>query len=229
MNTLLQKALVVSMTLGLLTAIVSEKAHADGAQIYGGEGGCIPVYGGGVSCPRPGQVLLDKSVINPATGIYVDNLDIADPKFHPRDTISFRITVRNSGEETLSAVEVTDTLPSFVDFQSGPVGSNYDENTRQLRFTARDIGAGASQIFDIKVRASHIAVLPEGKNIVCPLNVADAVTADQTDHDEAKFCIEKEIEVPEVPKAGPENWLITLFGLGASLKAGLVLRKKTNV
>ncbi len=186
--------------------------------------GCVPVYGGGVQCPRVGQVLINKSVKNPSTGVYVDNLGPADPKYRPLWTVTFRIVVNNSGDESLDKVTVTDRLPSYLDFMSGP--GVYDAKSRTLTFDVYNLAGGTSQTFEIKARVSNVT-LPADKSIVCPVNVVDAVTGAQTDHDESQFCIEKQMVVPAVPKAGPENWLLSIAGLIASLKAGLILRKRS--
>ncbi len=187
-------------------------------------GGCVPVYGGGVECPKAGQVLVDKKVRNPASGIYVDNLGLSDPKYLPEQVVIFQIIVKNSGDGSISNLKVTDTLPQFVDYMSGP--GNYDSATRKLSFNVANLGAGTSQTFEIKGRVVHQAALPEEKSTVCPVNVVDVTVDSQTDHDESQFCVQKKIAVPTVPQAGPQDWLISLFGLGTIFTIGIYLRKK---
>lgn len=196
---------------------------ADG--VYG-QNGCVPVYGGGVQCPRVGQALINKTVRNPSTGIFVDNLGPSDPKFRPSWLVNFRITVQNTGDQTLNNVKVTDTLPDFVDFTSGP--GSFDPNSKTLTFNVTNLTGGASRTFDVAARAVHAAVLPADKSIVCSVNTVDAMVTDtnQTDRDSSQFCIEKEMTVPSVPTAGPREWLLTVAGLASSLTAGLYLRKK---
>lgn len=186
--------------------------------------GCVPVYGGGVQCPRVGQVLINKTVRNPSTGVFVDNLGPADPKYRPLWTVTFRIIINNSGDQSLDKVTVTDKLPAYLDFMSGP--GTYDSKNRTLTFDVYNLSGGTSQSFEVKARVSSVA-LPSDKTVVCPVNVVDAVVGSQTDHDESQFCIEKQLIVPTVPKAGPENWMLSIVGLIASLKAGLFLRRKS--
>lgn len=190
---------------------------------YGG-GGCVPVYGGGVQCPRVGQVLVDKKVRNPATGIFVDNLGLSDPKYLPQQVITFQIIVKNSGNDTISGVNVTDNIPQFIDFMSGP--GSYDSKARIISFTVSNLEGGNSQTFEVKGRVVHSAVLPTEKSIICPVNVIDASTNSQKDHDESQFCIEKQIVVPTVPKAGPEHWIVSLGGLSIVFGFGVYFRKK---
>lgn len=207
------------------------KASGGCVPVYGGgtecppvPAGCTPIYGGGVECPRPGQILIDKKVLNPATAIFVDNLGPTDPKYRPSQFVTFQILVKNSGDQSLSTVTVTDKIPQFVDFISGP--GSFDSNSKTLSFTVKDLPGGISQLYTVKGRTVHQALLPQGKNIVCPVNVVDAASDNQKDHDESQFCIEKEMVVPLVPEAGPEHWILTFGGLTTVLIAGVYLRKK---
>ena len=199
--------------------------------------GCVPVYGGGVQCPRPGQILIDKTVRNPATGTFVDNLGPNDPKYRPQWIIRFNIMVRNPGEGTLDTITVIDTLPQYIDFMTGPTGSTYDSKTKTLAWTVTNLTGGNSQSFEVKGRIVHVALLPADRNLICPVpgnpqpvNIVEAKANDgQTDRDEAQFCIEKEFVVPTVPKAGPEHWLLSIAGIATALTSGLYLRKKSTV
>ncbi len=214
------KQAVFFLTLFSVTLFLPQSIFADGA--YGT--GCTPVYGGGVQCPRVGQVLVNKTVQNPATGVFVDNLGPADPKYRPEQVVTFHIDVQNSGDQTLDTVTVKDALPSYVDFMSGP--GSYDSNSRVLTFTVNNLAGGTDQQYEVKVRTVHPAVLPSDKNVVCLVNTVDAASGGESDHDESQFCIEKQITVTSAPKAGPEHWLLSLAGLGSALVSGLYLRKK---
>ena len=208
----------IFFTVLLLTTFIA-KTSADG--------GCVPVYGGGVSCPKEGQVLIDKKVRNPSTGIFVDNLGLADPKYRPLWIVTFRLYVKNSGNQTLDRVIVTDKIPQFVDFMSGP--GNYDAGGRTLTFTVSNLLGGSTRTFDIKGRIVHQAVLPAEKSIICPVNVAEAQSDSQKDRDESQFCVEKEMVVPTVPKAGPEHWILSAIGLSTVFVTGVYLRKKALI
>lgn len=188
------------------------------------DAGCVPVYGGGVQCPRVGQVLIDKTVRNPSTGIFVDNLGPSDPKYRPNWLVTFRLIIKNTGDKTLDKVTVTDKLPDFIDFTSGP--GSFDSKTKTLTFDIFNLIGGSSQLFEVKARVVHPAVLPQDKNIVCVVNNVSAVTSSQKDSDSSQFCLQKEMVVTEVPTAGPEYWILSFTGLGTALTVGLYLRKK---
>jgi len=162
---------LLSITFFALNLGNADLAAADGA--YGS--GCVPVYGGGVQCPRVGQVLIDKTVRNPSTGVFVDNLGPTDPKYHPQWTVTFRLVIKNSGDQTLDKITVTDKLPDYLDFTSGP--GNYNSHSKTLTFDIFNLAGGSSQTFEIKGRVVHTAVLPADKNVVCVLNNVEAVTS----------------------------------------------------
>lgn len=199
------------------------KVSADGID----QTNCVPVYGGGVSCPRIGQVLINKTVRNPSTGVFVDNLGPSDPRYHPGNLVTFHLKVSNNGDQMLDKVTVTDKLPDFVDFTSGP--GNYDNHSKTLTFDVLNLAGGTSQTFEIVARVVHVAVLPADKSIVCEVNTVDAVSSSQTDHDESQFCIEKQMVVPSAPSAGPKEWMLTFAGLGTALTIGLYFRKKSHL
>lgn len=187
---------------------------------------CVPVYGGGVSCPRIGQVLINKTVKNPSTGVFVDNLGPSDPRFRPESLVTFHLAVQNTGDQTLDKVTVTDTLPDFLDFTSGP--GNFDSKSKTLTFDVFNLAGGTSQTFEMLGRVVHEAVLPADKSLVCVVNNVTAVTSSQTDSDSSQVCITKEAP-PVVPTAGPKEWVLTIVGLSTGLTLGLYLRKKSIV
>ncbi|PIP32851.1 hypothetical protein COY59_00435 [Candidatus Gottesmanbacteria bacterium CG_4_10_14_0_8_um_filter_37_24] len=223
-NKLVQAFFIAVITYTFLISVQSAQAS----------GGCVPVYGGGVSCPKQGEVLVDKKVRNPATGFYVDNLGPSDPKYRPQQIVSFQISVKNPGETAIDKITVTDTLPKFLDYMSGP--GTYDGANGKLNWEVSNLAGGDTQVFEVKGRISHQAKLPVDRNVICPtnelaqpINIVDVSASNgQTDRDEARYCIEKEVIVPKVPEAGPENWLISITGLITSLGIGLKLRKSKS-
>ncbi len=206
----------------ILTTFVNvSSVSADGTY---GQSGCVPVYGGGVQCPRVGQVLIDKTVRNPSTNIFVDNLGPSDPKFKPRNTITFRLTMKNTGDKTLDKITVVDHFPSFVDFTSGP--GKYDSKTKNLTFDVLNLAGGTAQRFDVTGRIVSAVLFPTNKSVFCDINTVDATSDSQKDSDSSQFCLVKEMVVPEVPTAGPQHWILSFVGLSIVLTTGIYLRKK---
>lgn len=224
MNRLMTKAVFF---LTLFTLVFATKVGQVSA-----DGGCVPVYGGGVQCPKAGFVLIDKKVQNPATGFFVDNLGLFDPKYKPQQIVTYQLIVQNSGDQTLDKVVVQDTIPLYIDYMSisGPTtDASYNSTTKVLTFTVTNLTPGAKQVFTIKARIVHVAVLPQAKTTVCPVNVATAQALGQKYQDESQLCIEKQMIVPTVPAAGPEHWVLSLAGLGSAALIGLYLRKKAII
>lgn len=213
MKELIYRTTKIFVIVSTLVLSITSKVSANG--------GCVPVYGGGVQCPPSPQIIINKTVKNPATGFFVDNLGPSDPKYRPQQVVTFHLTVKNPTDQTMNNISVSDKLPREVDFVSGP--GNFDQNSRTLNFSVDSLSAGESRVFEITGRTVHPALL--SKNVTCPVNAVDAKTSDKSDHDESQFCIQKEAVIPVVPKAGAETGL--LLGLVSALTGGIILRKKS--
>lgn len=196
-----------------------------------------PQYGAG-ECPPVVTIVVDKTVQNPSTKNFVDNLGANDPKYGPGQTVLFRVKVTNTGSTQIDNVTVTDTLPSYM--KAVPTkGGTTNGNT----FTV-DVGTlrpGESKTFDVSAQVVDDKALPSDRNVICNItNIVDANSPAATAHDEASFCISHNIptttkggmpvypapKVKETPKTGPE--MLLLFGLMPTGAAGYILRRKTH-
>lgn len=228
----MKKVLLISLSAGVISlASFVSAVNADTS--------CQPIYGGGQTCVQVGNITINKTVKNPSTGSFVDNLGTGDPKFSPTNTVAFKITVTNTGDSDISKTTVKDTLPNYVTFVSGP--GKFDNNTKVLTFDVENLAAGASKTFDVTAKVVEAKNLPGDQSTICVVNQATAKTNDnQESSDNAQFCIEKEVtpttkgglkvfpapEVKTTPSTGPE--MFALIGLIPSGLAGLVLRKKAS-
>ena len=182
----------------------------EGSYIYGGEGG-------------PGQILVDKTVKNPVTGEWFDNLDSSTVVFTAKDKVDFKIKIKNTGSEKLTNINVTDTLPPYVDFISGP--GEYKTDTRELSWTIGELEAGAEQVFDLQVRVWEAEKLPQG-GTVCVVNRVWAKSGDKEDSDTSQFCIETRILAEKIPETGVDfNLALQTLGCLSLLGVGWRLRK----
>src|SRR3989344_1052804 len=119
------KKFILSLFLSsVLFFAVSVSANADSS--------CQPIYGGGETCVQVGNVFVNKTVQNPQSNSFVDNLGVNDPKYSPSSNVTFHITVTNNGGNTISKITVKDILPQFVNFVSGP--GSFDSNSKTLTF-----------------------------------------------------------------------------------------------
>ena len=205
---------------------------------------CQPIYGGGETCVQVGNLSINKTVKNPSTGGFVDNLNINDPKYSPTSTVDFQITVTNTGSGNISSATVKDTLPNYVTFVSGP--GSFDANSKVLTFTVNNLGSGQSQTFNVTAKVVDQGALPANQGVTCVVNQVSATANDNMQSsDNSQFCIEKPSQpgtpstttkgglkvfpapkVTTTPATGPE--MLALIGLIPSGIAGLILRKKTG-
>lgn len=229
----MKKLLLIAVATGIISLSLAVSANADTS--------CQPIYGGGETCVQVGNISINKTVKNPSTGAFVDNLNINDPKYSPTSVVEFQITVTNTGSGNISTTTVKDTLPSYVTFVSGP--GNFDTNSKVLTFTVNNLGAGQSQTFKVQAKVVEQNSLPSDQGVVCIVNQASATTNDsKQSSDNSQFCIEKPSQpapttkgglkvfpapkVTTTPATGPE--MLPLLGLIPSGALGLFLRRKSN-
>lgn len=227
------KKIISSLFLSsVLFLTVSVAANADTS--------CQPIYGGGETCVQVGNVFVNKTVLNPQSNSFVDNLGINDPKYSPSSNVTFHITVTNNGGETISKVTVKDVLPQFVSFVSGP--GRFDSNSKTLTFELGDLKAGESRTFTVVGKTADQDKLPSSQGITCVINQAISTANNgQESSDNSQFCIQKPVlgettkgglkvfpaqPIAKTPATGPE--MLSLLGLIPTGALGFFLRKKTS-
>jgi uncharacterized repeat protein (TIGR01451 family) len=174
---------------------------------------CEPVYGGGERCWGTGEVVIDKTVKNPQTGNFVDNLGISDPKFAFGQEVLFRLEIKNTGQGEFSKVTVKDVFPSYLDFVRGPEGWNPDN--RALQFDIYNLKAGESRQFEITAKIFEKEKLPSDRNLFCVFNSASVEADGKTDSDQSQICFEEKVlGVKTLPPTGVNLWLLALGFLG---------------
>jgi uncharacterized repeat protein (TIGR01451 family) len=193
---------------------------------------CVAMYGGGyASTTSCAQITIDKKVLKPGTKEYVDGLSGNDPKYQAGQEVTFEIVVKNVGSEKLNTITVTDTLPQFVTFVSGP--GSYDKGTNKLTFVISSLESGASQTFYIKTKVADNVTFPE-KGFTCVTNYVNATVKESVSaEDSTLFCIERVLKVQppvlgvkQTPPTGPlDAALPILMAMGG---AGAFLKHKTH-
>ncbi len=171
---------------------------------------CETQYGGGQVCVKTGQIQIDKKVKNPQNGSFVDNLFLSDYKFAPGEEVTFKLAIKNVGDETFGKVEVKDALPEYFEKTSG-----------DLSFTLDNLTTGKTEEREIKAK---VVSLPNDKTTICVVNTAEAWSGDERDKDTAQVCLEKKV-LAAAPTTGPENLLFLLAGSLLSALGGLTLVK----
>ncbi len=223
---------IVFLTLGI---IFSGASFAS----YGSEA-CQPIYGGGQTCVTTAKFILDKKVLHPKetkgnAQVYVDNLSINDPKFVAVQRVKFQLVVTNTGNETISELTLTDILPDFVDFVSGP--GTYDSKTRTMTLSIPNLNPDESRKYTIETKVRANETLPQGQGVVCVVNQASLMSGSDESRDNSQFCIQKTTTkgglpvlpapgLKQTPATGPE--MLGLIGLIPAGLAGLLLRRKAS-
>lgn len=172
------------------------------------------------------RIQIDKKVCDPRRGDcskpehFVDNLGVNTHKFASGNTITFKIKVKNTGDQDISRVYVKDILPSLLTHAEG-----------NLEYELQDLKVNEEREAIIKAQVVGKDKLPT--NLTCPDNVAEARMHDKSKgqpdaRDTAQVCIEGEVAAPakELPVTGPEDTVALLGFSGVMGLAGIYLLKK---
>lgn len=201
---------------------------------------CQIVYGGGQVCQEKVEFTIDKKVLQPTKGgSYVENLTVNDTRFNPEQEALFQITVKNTGSENIPTLTVTDNLPSYLVFKSGPGTYNSVNNT--ITYTFTNLAPGATNQQTIVTTIVNKDKLPQNQSVTCVNNnVRVNDNNGNTASDTASLCIEtpvvnvtptpmiyNKVPVKNIPNTGPE--MLPLLGLIPAGIAGFVLRKKSRI
>lgn len=200
---------------------------------------CQPIYGGGQSCITTNNIVIDKTVLNPQTNQFVNNLSINDPKYQPGFIATFQISITNTGNNNISRIDVKDIFPQYVSFSAG--AGTFNANTNTLSFSLDNLAPNETRKYNIVGRVFKAEQLPGAMgSVVCAVNQTIAIiNNNNVGQDNAQFCIQKTVVAttkggfpiyPSVPTAstpstGPEA--LVLFGLIPTGITGLFLRKKS--
>lgn len=203
------KKILTILTLIALTFIIKGEVFATVR--------CETQYGGGETCVKTGELQIDKKVWNPQTSSYVDNLGLNTYTFSAENEITFKIIVKNVGDETLNDIKVTDNLPSYLNALSG-----------DFSYTIDHLNAGQFDERTIKAKVVTKENLPTDKDIVCVSNNAKAKNSEFDTEDNAQVCIEKvekKILGEKTPATGPEMFLPILLASSTGLFGFSLIRK----
>jgi hypothetical protein len=80
--------------LAIATAIAPSLALAGN----GAYGDCSPSYGAYNSCIPVTSLIINKTVQDPKTKTFVENLSNTDTRYSPESVVPFKVTVKNTGQ-----------------------------------------------------------------------------------------------------------------------------------
>lgn len=225
--------------------------------VLAGESGCTPQYGG-KECPNV-VITLDKKVGNPKSDTkvdakggsvekstsdleYLDNIASSDTdkRFHPTQRIVFQLKVKNTSNQTVKDVTVSDKIP-FDTVENITTSGSFDASSKVVTIKVDELKANEERVFYITGTIVTSDRLPSEHDVVCSVNQSYVtVSGQRVDEDNAAFCIEKGgkttskggLPVYEAPKTkttpptGPEA--LALIPLAGSALTGLILRRKSK-
>ena len=217
------KKLFLSLLLLVALSVSAPKAFAD----------CQALYGGGETCTSY-TFTLQKFVQVPGQSNFVNNLSINDPRYALSQIVNFELVVTNTGNSTISSINLVDTFPQYVSFVSGPGTFNNSNNT--LTFVVNNLNAGQSQTFNLSGKIANSGV-PQG--ITCVVNQAAGTDNNgDTNTASSQLCITNVTnptptpvilpvaKIKTTPPTGPE--MLPLMALIPGALGGIFLRKKSK-
>jgi uncharacterized repeat protein (TIGR01451 family) len=204
---------------------------------------CQPIYGGGQSCVTTNNIVVNKTVLNPQTNQFVDNLSINDPKYQPGFITTFQISVTNTGNNNISQVDVKDIFPQYVSFASGP--GTFDTNANTLSYSLTNLAPNETRTNSVVGRIFNAAQISVAQNsVVCVVNQAIAMINNaNVSQDNAQFCIQNtapvavtttkggfpvysSVPVTSTPSTGPDAFSLIL--LAPTGLAGIFMIRYAN-
>lgn len=177
------------------------------------------IYGAQKVAP---QVVVDKKVKPVEAKEWFDNLPQSSNLFTPQDLIDFKIIVRNTGEEDLENLKLSDSLPDYSKLIFGP--GEYQEADKKLVWKIDKLAAGETKEFNARIQVEKAEKIGQ-KQPFCLTNKISVFKDDEEkDSDTAQFCIEPRI----LGKALPETGFNLIWGsafASAVIAAGVFARK----
>ncbi len=178
---------------------------------------CVTQYGGAQICTTTGQLQINKTVWNPDSKTFVDNLSLTDHLFLSGEIVVFDISVKNTGDATFDTVSVSDTLPTFLQLASG-----------SLNYTINNLAPGATDLREIRVVVVPASQIPASQTTLCVVNNVTATADGSSDHDSSQVCLQRKVLAAQIlPPTGPAGSLFFLLGIIALGSTGLFFSKNT--
>ncbi|MEK7165517.1 MAG: hypothetical protein AAB874_01770 [Patescibacteria group bacterium] len=189
---------------------------------------------GGTSCPQ--NLVVNKLVRNPITGVYVENLLSGDAAYSPRSEVVYELRITNSGSSDFDRVQVEDRVESELvnpkPVEPGIVETIEYPNKQTVRFVIRNLKSGETR--SVLVKAEVVSDVATGdQNRKCEVTNTVRVEAanQQPDEDSADLCIVTP-QTPQVlgakglPEAGISDYLPLVPFMGMGLTGIMLILKK---
>jgi len=147
-------------------------------------GTCRPIFGGGSTCVTSSGLIVNKTVQNPTTKAFVDALP-SSASFAPNQDITFRISVTNNNNSSMSRITIIDHFPQYVTFTRGD--GTFDTDKRTLTITLDKLAGNQTKTYTVTARTMGEDSLPT--NPTCLANQIEVKTGLKRSTDNVQFCV----------------------------------------
>ena len=184
---------------------------------------CTTQYGGSTTCV-PTDLVINKTVKNPVTNQFVDNLTTTDPTFAPDSLVTYHLTITNNSGQTFDPVNVQDFLPPYMTFYAGP--GTFNSGNDSVSFQLNNLIAGETRTVEIVLKVMDANQFP--KNLFCVNNTAQVSSLNRFDSDTAQVCLQNGpvTSVTTLPVAGFDDFSLLLPFAGVALGGFALLKKR---
>lgn len=165
------------------------------------------------------SISVDKKVRNVNDSQYVDNISADKEVFADDDLVEFKITVLNNGNETLTNVNVGDSLPTNLSLIFYP--GTLDKTNNSLKWSIDSLKPQESKDFLIRAKMVNISTLLSGESTKKLTNFVEAKANDVSDKDTASIFV----GLKTSPKTGDNSLALKTVGVLSILVSCVYLRK----
>lgn len=131
---------------------------------------CQPIYGGGQACQTQNSIGFIKEVLNPAGNQFSSNLQPNSHVFSRGENIVFRFTLTNNSANSLSNLQINDTLPINLDYVSAD-NATYNASTRLVTIKIASLKTKETKNYKLTARVNS-QNLPSNMTPACMTNQA---------------------------------------------------------
>lgn len=217
------------------------------SQAYAQTPSCTLLFGGGQTCVQDRDFSVNKQVQEPGSKDFRDNLTATSNRFTSGQTITFRITIKNTANGDLSNLTITDTIPRHLTYTKGD--GTFDKSNQTFSAKIDKLEKGKSKTLTLVTTVITADKLPSVPSPLCLSNQASAKVGNKTSTDITTFCVNNEkptaqtqitpgntkgglpvfgqISPTQTPGTGGE--LLSLLSLPTFGALGYFLRNKYNV
>lgn len=137
-----------------------------------------------MTCEKHPDLSIDKQVEDPQTKKYIDSLTTVSNFLPSGEKMTFRITIKNTSNKTISKILLEDTLPSSLTYNSGD--GRYDAKTHKFSDIIEKLDKGQSRTYTL---TTSVNLDKLNASSACSINHAMITQNNKKGSDYVKLCI----------------------------------------